>query len=310
MFYKLRRVKDKIDRLVFDFRCKGVYKTPPVTCDPTSDFVLVSQLHHPDMTMFMLAAKSLLRYIRPKGLVLVDDGLTATDRDVLKAHFDNVRFVPRFEINAEYCPTGGTWERLLTLSEINSNSFVIQMDSDTLTLNEPTEVLKCLSSGSSFTLGTSSGRSFIEFDKASEYAFSSQSAHIQNLAERVLGIFPGKEKLKYVRGCSGFTGFAKGHLPKDRIQSFSKQMTSLVGEERWKEWGTEQVSSNYMAANAPVSIVLPVERYPFWMLGMDLNHAVFVHFFGTYRFQGGEYLRRGMAVIDDLLRSESEVKKE
>jgi hypothetical protein len=309
MFYKLRRVKDKIDRLVFDFRCKGVYKTPPVTCDPTSDFVLVSQLHHPDMTMFMLAAKSLLRYIRPKGLVLVDDGLTATDRDVLKAHFDNVIFIERREIKTEHCPSGGCWERLLTLSEVNTDSYVIQMDSDTLTLNEPTEVIDCISKKSSFTLGTSSGRSFVGFDSASEYASSAQSLHIQNLAERGLGRFPGKEKLKYVRGGAGFTGFAKGHLPRGRIQSFSKQMASLVGEERWKEWGTEQVSSNYMAANAPVSIVLPVDKYPFWMRGVDLNKAVFVHFFGTYRFQDGEYLRRGMAVIDDLLRSEAQVRK-
>jgi len=303
MFYRLRRIKDKIDRFVFNQRCKGVYDTLPVTCDPASSFVLVSQLHHPDMTMFMLAAKSLLRYIRPKGLVIVDDGLTSNDRGVLESHFDNVKFVLRREIRADHCPTGGTWERLLTLSEMNANSYVIQMDSDTLTLNEPTEVIECISRGSSFTLGTSSGRNFVRFDQAAEYAMAGQSSHIQNLAERVLGLFPGKEDLKYVRGCSGFTGFAEGHLSKERIQRFSKQMASLVGDERWKEWGTEQVTSNFMAANATLSVVLPVEKYPFWMPGMDFNQAVFAHFFGTYRFQGGEYLRRGMELIDDLLLS-------
>ena len=77
-------------------------------------------------------------------------------------------------------------------------------------------------------------------------------------------------------------------------------MEKLVGKEKWREWGSEQVASNFMAANVPDSLVLPIDRYPFWEPGLDINQAVFVHFFGTFRFVGGMYLRQSLRIIKQL----------
>jgi hypothetical protein len=296
----LSRIQRRVDKLWFNWRCNGIYKTPPVQCDPDGKVLVVSQLHHPDMTMYMLAAKSFARYLRPREFVIVDDGLRAADRDTLRAHFSRIRFVRSAEIDTGSCPSRGCWERLLTLSHENASHYAIQLDSDTLTLGEPSEVQECVAQDRTFTLGTLSGTHVVGLDEASAYAHSPPSEHVQNHAERALGRYPGKEALKYVRGCAGFAGFAKGHLGLKAIEDFSENMQALVGREKWGEWGSEQVTSNFIAANAPDCLVLPVERYPFWKSGMDLSRAVLVHFFGTFRFTEGMYARQARQIVKEL----------
>jgi len=296
----ISRIRKKIDRAWFNYRCSGIFNTPPVKCDPDSPVLIVSQLHHPDMTMYMLAMKSFARFVRPQGFVIVDDGLLPEDRRILSEHFDSLRFVPSGDVQLGACPSGGCWERLLTLSQENNDHYVIQLDADTLTLSEPTEVLQCLAQNRSFTLGTGTGRQIVGFSEASHFAIKKTSNHVQNHAERAFENYPGHEHLRYVRGCAGFTGFARGQLLPEKIQEFSIQMEKLVGKEKWREWGSEQVTSNYMAANAPDALVLPVERYPFWSLSVDITKTIFVHFFGLFRFMGGMYTRQGLRVIKQL----------
>lgn len=297
---KFCRIKSKVDHAWFDFRCAAIYKTPPVKCDPSSNVMIVTQLYPPVVTMYMLAAKSLARYVRPKGFVIVDDGLGAEDKRILSDHFEVIRFVSSESMRRKTCPAGGCWERLLTLSEANKTDYVIQLDADTLTLAEPTEVLQSISTEQSFTLGTSSGTHFVDLEEASHYAFMDPDEHVQSYAERALGQYPDRERYKYVRGCAGFTGFAPKKLTVENIEKFSTQMEKLVGQKKWSEWGSEQVASNFMAANIPGSMVLPVERYPFWKHDIHVGRAVFVHFFGTFRFVGGMYLRQSLRIIKQL----------
>lgn len=296
----IAKIKEKLARAWFNFRCSGIFDTPPIQCSPDSDVVIVSQLHHPDMTMYMLAAKSFGRYIKPREFVIVDDGLLPEDRRILAKHLSAVRFVPSREVQLGVCPKGGCWERILSLSKENEANFVIQLDADTLTLGEPSEVMQCLAQKRTFTLGTSTGREIVGFDEASRYAHEKANDHVQNHAERAFGQYPGHEHLKYVRGCAGFAGFAQSQLPRAGIEAFSGQMATLLGKQKWSQWGSEQVTSNYMAANAPDAVVLPVERYPFWRPDVDIGAAVFVHFFGVFRFKEGMYTRQGTRLIREL----------
>jgi len=295
----ISEIKKKIDWKWFNFRCSAIFNTPPVKCNPQSDIVIVSQMHHSYLAMYMLAVKSFTRFVTPQGFVIVDDGLTPEDKGTLMTHLGSIRFVPRKDVQGE-CPIGGCWERLLTLSEENQYHYVIQLDADTLTLSEPTEVLSCIAQNKSFTLGTTTGQKFVSFSEASQFEHIQKNNHVQSRAECALAKYPGHESLKYVRGCAGFTGFAKGQLAKSKIQEFSSQMEQLLGKERWKEWGSEQVASNYMAANTPNAMVLPVKHYPFWRPGMDIEDAVFVHFFGSFRFMGGMYTQQALRIINQL----------
>lgn len=298
----ISRIKQKISRAWFNFQCAGIFDTPPVKCDPDSNVVVVSQLHHPDLTMYMLAAKSFARYVRPRGFVIVDDGLLPEDRRILTEHLTQIHFVTSQDVPLGICPAGGCWERILTLSQENRDHYVVQLDADTLTLREPTEVLQCLDQNRSFTLGTRTGQLAVGFIEASRHAQKHTSEHVQNHAERVLDKYPGYEHLKYVRGCAGFTGFSKSQLPLEKIEEFSSQMELLVGKEKWREWGSEQVTSNYMVANALDSMVLPVDRYPFWAPEVDINKAAFIHFFGMFRFSEGMYVRQGKEIITGMKR--------
>lgn len=283
----------------FNLRCAAIDRTPPVRCNPDSDVVIVSQVYPPDTTMLLLAAKSFSRHLAPRGFVLVDDGLREADKARLNHHLGQVTYLPTAQAADAALPRGGTWERLATLARENAAHYVIQLDSDMLTLQPPREVLDCVAQRRSFTLGTSSGTRPVPVQTASDYARQHDSPHVQNAAERALDQLPGAPALKYVRGCSGFTGFAPGTLSPQRIREFSTAMQGLLGT-RWSEWGTEQVTSNFMAANAPDAMVLPVDRYPFWMPGADLDPVAMVHFFGTFRFQGGMYQRRALQLCREL----------
>jgi hypothetical protein len=298
--YFLEAARRKVDRRWFNWRCRAIFDTPPVRCDPGSKAVVVSQLYSPDVTMYMLAAKSFARYVRPREFLIVDDGLSDEDRAALNHHLGRVSFVRTKDVSTGVCPRGGCWERLLSLSERNREHYAIQLDSDTLTISPPDEVQRCIEEDRTFTLGTPTGRHLISAAEATAYADIHVYEHVQSWTERVLDKLPGADQLLYVRGCAGFTGFARGELPLDRIEAHARDLSALIGAERFAQWGSEQVTCNLVAANAPNTLVLPVDTYPFWVPGLDVNTLKLIHFFGTYRYLEGMYLRRSLRVIDEL----------
>lgn len=294
-------IKRRAGKAWLDLRCRGVYQSAPVVCDPASPVVVVSQLYHPDMTMYLLAATSFAQYVRPQRFVLVDDGLTPDDRTVLQRQLGTVDFVDRRRVKVDGMPEAGCWERFLTLAHWNAQNYVVQLDSDTLTLARPTEVMDCIQARRTFTLGTSSGTHVVPVSEATRYAKTDPDAHVQSMAECAMDqLIEGAHEPLYVRGCAGFTGFSPGYLDVERIRAFSQRMEGLLGAAKWRQWGSEQVTSNFFAANAPQTMVLPVDRYPFWQPGLDIESAAFVHFFGTFRFSEGMYARKGASIAGSL----------
>src|SRR4029078_10581303 len=86
------------------------------------------------------------------------------------------------------------------------------------------------------------------------------STYVGIIAERFLDRYPRAESLKYVRGSSGFAGFAKGAFPRTRIIEFHRIMEGFLGE-AWRKWGTEQCASNFAVANSLGGVVLPFPKY-------------------------------------------------
>jgi hypothetical protein len=298
--YYAQAVRRRLDRRWFDWRCRGVRQTAPIHPDDASPVVVVSQLYSPDVIMYLLAAKSFALHVRPRGFVIVDDGLTADDRATLNRHLGKVRYVPSAEVRSSACPKGGCWERLLSLSAENRHHYVVQLDSDTLTIARPTEVMDCIAAGRSFTLGTPTGTHVVPAAEAAAWAAADPDEHVQNHCERALARLAAAATTKYVRGCAGFTGFAPGQLSLDRIEAAAEEFGRLIGKERFARWGSEQVVSNLMAANAPDSVVLPVDRYPFWAPRLRLDQVSLVHFFGMFRYTEGMYIGQSRRVISEL----------
>ncbi len=297
MFFSIR---NKLNKSWFDWRVRKVFETNVAKCDPNSNLVILSQLYHPDLAMFMVAAKSFSRYVQPHKYVIVDDGLTDSDRETLRGHFENIEFIKTEQVDTGSCPRKGCWERLISIADLNTDHYVIQLDADTLTLDEPAEVLGCLNSSHSFTLGTPGGQRIIRLAEASEIASGYGGDHVQVLAEQALAQLPSTLGNYYVHGCAGFAGFSPGSIRRDAVEAFSAAMMELLGKSKWAEWGSEQVTSNFIVANSPQARILPVSTYPFWKPGVDLSKAKFLHFFGTHRFEGGEYIRSSNKVISAL----------
>jgi hypothetical protein len=284
----------------FDFRARGIYSTPRVVCDSNSPVVVLSQLHSPDLTMYLLAAKSFARFLPPKEFVVVDDGLAEGEKELLSQHLGVIRFIPVHDCNSSLCPSGGCWERILSIAKLNATDHVIQLDADTLTLASPDEVIACVEDNRSFTLGTWGGRETMSLTQASEFASQHPGEHVQILAETAMGKFPDAELKRYVRGCAGFAGFARNTMTVEDVETFSQQMVALIGNKKWSEWGSEQVTSNYIVANSPNPVILPVEKYPFWAPGLDVSEAKFLHFVGSYRFAGECYINSARQIIFEL----------
>lgn len=299
MFYKL---KDRIDRARFADRCEAVLRTAPIAMEGSSRLALVSQLQHKDVIMFLLAVKSFVRRVRPGAIFVLNDGsLTPDDRRLLQSHLPGVTFLELATYRSPACPAGGTWERLLAIASLISEHYVVQLDSDTLTVGFIEEVRDCVSQGRAFALGTwdrQTDESMAERLQTARGLAPSATSHVQLVAEANFGALKEFSRLRYVRGCSGFAGFPRRSFTRSFVEEVSAQMRSAIGA-KWSEWGSEQVMSNIVLANIPGAMVLPHPKYAD-CLKMKPDETAFVHFIGTCRFSNGTYARLGRELIAAL----------
>jgi hypothetical protein len=269
----------------------------------------VTQICDIDVFMYLVAIKSFVRFVRPGGVCVVDDGsLRQRDKNLLRRHVEGIRIAAAHDVSNDRCPRGGCWERLLTIADLVGNGYVIQLDSDTITREEPTEVLQCLEQGRGFVLGTDLGHEVLPVLEARRITAAHSWAerernHVQVVSELAFADLPDPQTRRYVRGNAAFTGFPRGSIARADVETFSTEMEALVGD-KWHNWGSEQVASNYVVANRGGDIrVLNRPRYVYHAPGVEMDPAVFIHFIGSYRFDNGTYARMSRDVVADLLRT-------
>lgn len=287
MLFRLRRA-GQIWRARPDFA--RILKTPPLAGSDDGAIVF-SQLQHRDVLTYLVAAKSFALHTGYGRFVLLDDGsLTAEDRALLRQHLPRIEFRTMSEVHYGSLPVGGTWERLITICDLAERDFVIQLDADTLTCGPLDEVKACAARGHSFTLMAGHTAAMLPVARIAALAPVDRDHHIQIVAEGKLGQLDPAIATRYGCGCSGFAGFAPDPQRRAALERFSARMEELLGP-RWREWGTEQVSSNFLVARDPNGILLPYLRYRNFGGEALTDAAVFVHFFGTFRYDEGTYRR-------------------
>lgn len=296
----LQKLAVRINKKRFNQTASRVLQTPPVRLNPGSGLAVLSQAYDADLYLYLVAAKSFAKHIPPAIFIVVDDGLSDANKALIGQHLVNVRFLPRRQVPNTHCPAGGTWERILSIADVSKDYYVVQLDSDTVTVRRPEVVAEALAQNRSFTLSTGMGRHFISAEQAHTQALAFDSHHVQVLAERALYKVPELSEKQYIRGCSGFAGFARGSLSRDAIEKFSLLMQTQLGKECWASWGTEQFTSNYLIANTHNPMALPFEKYPYWAPKMNLEQAQLVHFIGDNRFTSSKYARVAAKAIQGL----------
>ena len=299
MFHNLKK---KLRFARFDIEIKAILDTPAIKLGSGADIVCVSHIGRTYLSAYLLAIKSLARWVPLRKVIIIDDlSLTDSHRALLREHIPGVEVRPITSIANKACPSGGDWEGFLLIGEEAKDSYCILLDADTVATGSLPEVADSIASNKSFTLGTWKNQQIVSVTEAYEYVKSLQSNHVQIVAERSLHNMNNASAAKYVRGCGGFAGFAKGKEFRRAIEEFSQMMGVMIGEAKWKEWGSQQVASNYIVANTPGSMVLPFPKYASYAPGLAVDETAFIHFIGSHRFEDGAYSRVAREVIRQLL---------
>ncbi len=287
---------------------RAVLKTAPIV--PTADRVVIfSMIGTRVLLPYLVAVKSLHARLRLGRIATLDDGsLTAADKAVLAHHLAAPEIRSIHDVDTGRCPKGGTWERLLTLLDLRADDYVLQLDSDTVTIGDVPDVLDAIAQNRSFTLlggPESDAVGILPLPDFVRWRYPDGTppapTHIQVAIESRFVDYPDAARHRYVRGCSGFTGFARGG-PSGRVEAdrFSAACEALVGTDRWAEWGTEQVASSFLLANEPGTVTLPYASYlNYWKQEIEAE-ARFLHFVGTHRYSDAAYRVRTRQAIAAL----------
>lgn len=304
----LNKVHYRFNKMLFNNVCKRIRLTPPINYCYREDLKIVTQVQHRDIDMYLLAIKSFLYNIVSGSVYVLDDGsLTKEDLSLLEYHIPNVKIEHISRVDTKNCPKGGTWERLLYLIELSQDAYVIQLDSDTLSLTPMVEIYNAIENQQGFIVGAGPAwNKPVDVDYLSSvisnWMRSFDLTHVQPVAERVLYKLPFlNENRKYIRGCSAFTGFPKQQIDIEMVMEFSQQVCNELGFEKWSEWGSEQVTSNVMISRTYNPVVLPWPYYQNYTADKEtLSYSSFVHFIGSNRFSDRVYQNLASAFIDKL----------
>jgi hypothetical protein len=271
-------------------------------------------LQHKDVLNYLVAIKSFYRFLNSGEIYILNDGsLLKNDIRQLKLHLTTVTIINLNEIKNGISPKDretrfvpltaqGCWERILLISDLVRNQYVIQLDADTITLDAVPEVIDCIQNNKCFTLGTNEGKNFESMIGSYNRVKNWNSNHVQVISERRFHRLSSLKSMKYVRGSASFTGFGQNSFHRHDLEEFSNTMSEANGS-LWFKWGTEQITSNFIIANASHTCVLPYPKYADYypLANIPFENSSFLHFSGANRYKNGLYLKKSISVINHLL---------
>lgn len=296
-----QRLRRDYFRWLHTWAIRGVLKTPPLSAGALP-FIVLSMVQKRDVLSYLIALKSFCAFANPQRVVVVcDPTIDARDKVILRQHVPHIELRAADEFVHEQVPRSGCWERLLAICDYVENAYVVQLDADTVTVRPPTEVLDAITGQSGFVLGEESRQCLLTLETTSSNAKADSygQLHIQGYSEACMAEVGLPPVSMYVRGCAGFTGFPPTAGMLVQLLKFSSSMSDKIGMQRWSAWGTEQVASNFLVANAYGTRVLPYPKYA-TPDAMD-EETAFIHFIGSLRFVDDKYEKTSRTVIQRMV---------
>jgi len=293
-------IRERINQLRFNLAVRAILRTPPVILQG-NECTLLSMVQHRDVHSYLLAVKSFCRYASPTRVVVIaDPTLDTMDRALVHRHVPGVQWREAHDYQRNGVPRGGCWERLCAIADFVRDSYVIQLDADTVAVQPMPEVLSAVRDGVAFTLGTEDDTKIVSCSEIAAWAHPRLSGrdHVQLVAESRLDQVEAATEYRYARGCAGFAGYPKGSFNFAKVREFSRRMEQVLPD-RWSEWGSEQFSSNVLIASMPGARVLPHPKY----CAPHRRYAgtVFMHFIGYVRYTTPLYARLASQISRELL---------
>ncbi|AKQ41418.1 hypothetical protein CP97_04295 [Aurantiacibacter atlanticus] len=299
-----RRWRSKLEATRHAEAITGILQTPPIAARQDG-VVLFSMIGTAVLLPYLVAVKSLHHELDRGRIAILDDGtLTAQDKAILAHHCSDPEIMRIQDVVLGEFPKGGTWERLLTILDRRGGEYWIQLDSDTVTLGPVPDVVDAIARNRSFLfLGeaeSSIGPLPLPEFLQQFYPEGAKDSHVQSRIESGFDRIDTARGWEYVRGCSGFAGFAALGAGRRLASVFLAEMKAIIGEHDVSIWGTEQVTSNFLLSNETSLLILPYDRYlNYWREAWD-DDARFVHFVGTHRHHDDAYIRASLQAIANL----------
>ncbi|HEX8200996.1 MAG TPA: hypothetical protein VF590_10945 [Isosphaeraceae bacterium] len=315
----LYRVRNALNYANFNLRTRAVWRTPPVPSEPGAGCELHTMLSARDLPLYLIAAKSLLRFYPSLAVVVHSDRtLKAGHEASLRHHLPGCRIVAAEEADERARRELGTGSFLLNCREFDASyrrlidtelwssaPKRIILDSDVLVLQRPEEVIAWVERGDgSFLMGQPPAPSA---DTAA--AAPAGPKHVQTIFKENLGRIGaalGQEPRFLDGGTGGFYGCGE-ELSLDRVESLVRACLDLGLPMR--DWGADQCVLIYLLSGAG-AIRLDPGRYMNFLpdcIGR-LDQARVLHFIGTFRFYRNVYADLACRAIADLPRAGFPVK--
>ncbi len=308
----LARLKNAINKRAFLRAVSQILETPPIARED-GEIVFFSMLQSKDVLPYLLAIKAVYRAFGAGRIIVLNDGsLTERDKQTLRTHLVDPEFLHINDVDTGNCPTGGCWERLVTAVDLSQNDYVVQVDADIVCTGSIESAVQQSKVNNAFSLGNSKCPGVVTFHEMSDWISEmgwNLINHIQVATELRLTELPNASERKYIRATAAFTGFSKGGFNRETLETFSAECQKLHGE-RWSEWGTEQISSNYLIANSNNPYLLKPPTYINNAPHLDPEAAELIHFFGTYRYDEGRYraaLQKMFSLLMENLKNRDDV---
>jgi hypothetical protein len=310
MFYRLRQA---LHLGYFRFRTRRMHSTPPLPCDPAAACGLHTMLSARDVSLYLPAVKSFLRFYPKVAVVIHSDGsLDEQALALLRHHVPGVRVVLPAEADERARQRLGpdsflfrwrshdaSYRRVVDTELWCTTPKRIIMDADVLVLRRPDEMIDWIEgSPGAFLFGQppepgANGLSNPAGRKLVQTIFREK---VPQLAQR-LGL-----PANFPQGAtSGFYGCGR-ELALDRVEQAIR-----AGEAEgipMEEWGSEQCIVIYLL-DASGARRLNGRHYinydPRCAALIEQVHAV--HFYGTYRYHRHLYTGLAARVARDLLAS-------
>jgi len=292
----IQRLKRDYFRSQYQKTIRDVLNTAPLQ-HGALPFMLLSMVHQRDVHSYLVAVKSFAHFLNPDRIVVVcDPTIDNDDRALLRRHVPHIELHDAREFTHPDIPRGGCWERLFAISEFTRETYVVQLDADTLTVQAIPEVLAGIREGTGFVLGEMPDQPVLSLDAARENALPwlGPDAHVQAIAEVEMINVGLPDRACYIRGCAGFTGFPRSTGMRDMMIDYSRRMKAKLGDD-WSRWGTEQVTSNYLVSNAQGTKPLPFPKYG--TPDSATGETAFFHFIGSLRFINSKYEKTSRQAI-------------
>lgn len=289
-----------------------VRDSKPIVFKYNPELVIVSQVYSGALDMSLLAIKSFLRYLGEGRVEVIDDGsLNNEEKELLHHHIPHLTIVHIDDIDVGQCPKGSCWERLIHILRLSQDAYVIQVDTDTLTIAPIPEVYNCVKNNKAFTIGGEpTWPDPIPTAYIGHISRTKQSKHIQVQSEAQLDKVTSIPLTHYCRGCAAFAGFPKQAVSFKSLEDFSLEMEGFIGSETWRNWGSEQFSANVMISLCQDPTILPWPKYlnhgfPFVENGAEKAQTYtrltsVLHFIGTHRYKNGVYKKLAKSILKEL----------